>query len=118
MEFVKLYGNNQIRIVRGDSEIFQVEIIINGEAYTPQEGDAVRFAARRPEMDAHKTRYIYQPFLVKDIPIDTLQLHIDPEDTKDLPFGKYVYDLQITFADGSVKTFVKPSPFIVTEEVE
>ena len=41
-----------------------------------------------------------KPLVVKDIPSDTMLLVLEPEDTKTLPFGKYVYDIQITYADG------------------
>lgn len=43
----------------------------------------------------------------KQIPIDTQVLHLQPSDTKRFPFGKYVYDIQITFANGDVDTFIK-----------
>ena len=42
---------------------------------------------------------------------------INPEDTEDLEFGCYVYDVQMTFASGSVKTLVKPAKFFVGGEV-
>lgn len=109
MRYIKLSRPNQIELPRGDSETYDVGIVINGEEYTPAEGDAVRFALRKEK---------YHPIMVKEIPISTMQLHFEPEDTKNLPFGKYVYDMQITFADGSVKTFIKTAPFIITEEVE
>lgn len=104
-------GSNRvpIEIVRGDTELFQVGITVNGEDYTPVDGDVVRFAMKRKG-------YRY-PLIEKEIPHDTMQLRIDPEDTKGLPFGNYVYDMQITFADGTVKTFVRESPFIIGEEV-
>ena len=43
----------------------------------------------------------------KVIPNDTLELHLEPEDTKKYNFGDYVYDIQITFANGDVYTFIK-----------
>lgn len=107
---VCIKGSNRqpIEITRGDSEIFQVSIEINGEEYIPQEGDVVSFAMRKN---------FGRVLLQKEVPISTMQLVLDPEDTKYLPFGRYKYDMQITFADGRVKTFVKPSPFIIGEEV-
>lgn len=111
MEYIKLLGPNHIELVRGDSEIFEVEIAINGEVYTPVTGDEVRFAMRK---DISRN----SPVLVKEVPIDTMQLTFEPEDTKNLAFGRYRYDMQITFADGSVKTFVKDAPFDLTREVE
>ena len=40
------------------------------------------------------------------------------EDTKNLDFGTYVYDLQITFADGTVDTFISKSILKLEEEVD
>lgn len=117
MEFIKLSRPNQIEIARGDSDTYEVGIVINGEEYAPVEGDAVRFAMRRGDMDLNRTRYLYPPILIKEIPIDTMQLSFDPKDTENLPFGNYVYDIEIAFADGKVKTFIKESPFIIAREV-
>lgn len=47
----------------------------NGEPYVPSEGDLVRFA-----MKVHYTDE--DTLLVKDIPIDTLKLVLNSEDTK------------------------------------
>lgn len=45
-------------------------------------------------------------------------LVLEPEDTKTLPFGKYVYDIQITYADGKVDTFITKGRLRLTEEVD
>ena len=34
--------------------------------------------------------------LQKDVDMDTMQLRLDPEDTKSLDFATYSYDLQLT----------------------
>ena len=47
-----------------------------------------------------------------------MTLRLDPEDTKELGFGTYVYDLEMTFADGRVDTFVEGKDFIISPEVE
>ena len=44
-------------------------------------------------------------------------VEILPPDTKTLPIGRYVYDIQITFANGTVKTVVGPAIFEITAEV-
>lgn len=89
----------KISLVRGDTLRLQVEILINDEVYTPQSGDKVRFAM--------KQSYTSSRVLInKDIPIDSLILHLEPEDTKKCSFGNYVYDIEITFANGDVDTFI------------
>lgn len=91
----------KICLTRGDTAKIQVSIEIDDEVYTPQEGDSVRFAMKKAFKDQ-------EPVLVlKDIPIDTMKLHIEPSDTKSLAYKKtYVYDIQITFANGDVRTFI------------
>jgi hypothetical protein len=60
------------------------------------------------------------PLIWKSIPNETLRLFLDAEDTKRLSVecSPYVYDIQITMADGTVDTFIDRGKFIVTEEVD
>lgn len=118
MRYIKLSRPNQIELPRGDSETYDVGIVVNGEEYTPVEGDSIRFALKRAALAPDKSRYIDDsPLLVKTIPIDTMQLVFEPADTKPFPFGVYEYDMEITFSDGRVKTFIESSPFILKREV-
>ncbi|MCD8124274.1 MAG: hypothetical protein LUE23_04445 [Lachnospiraceae bacterium] len=64
-----------------------------------------------------KTYDDIKPILVIDIPTDTMELVIDPEDTKDLAFGRYVYDIQLTKSTGEVDTFIPKGTLKLTEEV-
>lgn len=101
-----------ITLTRGDT--FVATIAINqfdGQPYTPVEGDSVRFAMKSSYADI-------KPLLVKDIPITTMLLVLEPEDTADLTFGKYVYDIQLTTADGVVSTFIAKAIIRITEEVD
>ena len=110
---------NVITLTRGDSLFVKVDIYYNGEAYQPEEGDVVRFALKHKSMTSDKGNYTDStPIFTKTIPNDTLILQIDPLDTKALPFGDYVYDVQITFADGTVDTFITASTFRLTPEVD
>ena len=112
-------GNN-ITLTRGDTLRVQVDITLDGEPYTPTSEDVIRFALKHTEMNADKSEYIdTQPLILKEIPIETMILEILPEDTKELGFGTYVYDVQITFGeDGTVNTFITKAKFKLTEEVE
>lgn len=101
-----------ITLTRGDS--FAADIGItqpNGDPYIPSEGDQVRFAMKRNVKEE-------EVLILKEIPIDTLRLVLDPEDTKDLDFGNYVYDIQLTKSTGEVDTFITKSTLILTEEVD
>lgn len=105
-----------ISLVRGDSAAFDVPLVTVDDAgeetpYTPQEGEKLRFAlsikdgARRDEV-----------LILKDIPIDTLVLKLNPEDTKNLSFGRYKYDIEFTDILGDVTTVLKAT-FEVAKEV-
>ena len=101
-----------ITLTRGDTMVALISITqANGYPYTPVEGDKVRFAMKTNYTDV-------KPLLVKDIPIDTMELKLEPEDTADLNFGKYVYDVQLTKADGTVDTFITKAIIRITEEVD
>lgn len=89
----------QITLIRGDTLKMQVNIFIDKQPYTPVTGDVVRFAMKQ-SMSSSKV------LIHKEIPIDTLILHLQPSDTKRLAFGDYVYDIEITFANGDVDTFI------------
>lgn len=100
-----------IVLTRGDT--FKAKISINdssGQPYIPVPGDTIRFAMKVNYEDV-------RPLLVIDIPIDTMLLILKPEDTKELAFGKYVYDIQITKANGDVDTFISKAQLKLTEEV-
>ena len=96
-----------ITLTRGDTFVALISITKqDGTPYVPNDGDKVRFAMKA------------KPLVVKDIPIDTLTLTLHPEDTKGLSFGKYVYDIQLTKADGTVDTFITKATIKITEEVD
>ena len=103
-------AGNTISLTRGDSLRVQIHIYNDEAEYTPAAGDTVRFALKKKVTDP-------EPLILKSIPIDTLVLAIDPADTKDLQFGTYRYDIELTTAAGFVNTFIGPAPFVLTEEV-
>lgn len=101
-----------ITLTRGDTFMAQISITDSeGNPYIPEDGDSVRFAMKEKYTDS-------DPLLVKDIPIDTLKLVLDPVDTKKLSFGSYVYDIQLTKASGEVDTFITTAKIKITEEVD
>lgn len=112
-------SNTVIKLTRGDSAYCQVILRKGDSMYTPQEGDAIRFVVKRDLMTTLKSAYVdASPLIVKSIPNDTLILHLEPADTKKLPFGDYVYDMEITFEDGNVDTFINNAPFRLLPEVD
>ena len=116
--------DNTIVHTRGDTLRSKVDIFYDKEKtqpYVPEDGDIIRFALKRPRMvrddKGYKEYEDTDPLILKDIPIDTLILHLEPADTKNLGFGKYEYDVEITHSDGTVDTFIKAAPMTLTKEV-
>ena len=106
-----------ITMTRGDTLILSVGMTRDGEPYTPVEGDSVRFALKS-QLNGKGTAFKEENQLInKNIPIGTMLIQLEPEDTKSLPFGSYTYDIEITFASGIVDTFICNSPFILAPEV-
>lgn len=102
-----------ITLTRGDTFKAQISITDkDGNPYEMQEGDVVRFAMKKDYSDPDT-----QVLINKVVPSDTLILTLEPEDTKELPFGTYVYDIQLTTAAGEVDTFITKASLTLTEEV-
>lgn len=104
----------QLKMTRGDSECLIVSCNnVNGTPRPLVTGDVLVFTLR-------KTTVTLEKLISKTVSsfIDgKASVVINPADTAALAFGKYVYDLQLTLEDGTVKTIVKPSLFEVAEEV-
>lgn len=104
-------ATNTITLTRGDTLRCRINLTyLDGAVYTPDPQDKIRFALKKVYTDE-------LPIIIKDIPTSTMLLQLDPEDTKSLAYGTYTYDLEITFHDGAVYTFVTPSPFVIDKEV-
>ena len=107
---------NRITLTRGDSLYVEIGLKRGTQTYTPQEGDKIRFALKSTKVVGGE--YADKaPLILKTIPNDTLILHLAPGDTKPLPFGDYVYDVELTYANGDVDTFITEAPFALTREV-
>ena len=112
--------NNKIELTRGDSAIAEVAMLNkSGGPYVPQEGDSIRFVLKSDWMNPGKSAYVdKRPLIEKSISTTDLLLRLDPDDTKRLPFGKYRYDIEITFSDGYVDTFINNELFTLLPEVD
>lgn len=108
----EISGNN-ITLTRGDSLFLQITLEKNGEPYIPSEGSRIRFAMKRSYNDPDS-----EVLLEKQIPLDTLILEIEPNDTKPFPMGKtFVYDIELTDEHGHVDTFISGN-FTIGKEVK
>lgn len=92
---------NKIAITRGDTLRTTISITdSDGNEYTPEEGDVIRFALKKNYTDD-------VPIIEKVIPNGTLELRLDSSDTKLLEQeGVYLYDIELSKADGTVDTFI------------
>lgn len=110
---------NNIKMTRGDT----LRIVItmwqrDGTEYTPQAGDEIKFYLKRALMTHGNKQFVDQePIITKEILTSDLLLELEPADTKSLDFGNYKYDVEITFNDGTVDTFISDASFIITPEV-
>lgn len=111
-------NGTSIKLTRGDTFSCAVEIIKDGEVYTPEAGDKVRFALKHKRMTSNNTEFAdKKPLILKNIPISNMVLYLEPDDTKGLGFGEYMYDIEITFANGFVATFIHEASFEIRPEV-
>lgn len=107
-----IHDDNRFEIVRGDSADFDVYLPIKDEEgqiideYILQEGDVLLFTVKKNT----KT---------EDIIFQKSGQHIEifPEDTESLSYGKYVYDVELTYASGFRDTVIRPTEFKITDEV-
>ena len=96
-----------ITITRGDSASFHIDIVdASGTEYVLQDGDIVTFTVKK----STKTEDILIQKTGQDV-------EIEHEDTADLRYGTYAYDVQLTYANGHIDTFIGPADFVLTEEV-
>lgn len=96
-----------ITLTRGDYASFHIDIFDEaGFPYELQEGDKVIFTVKRNT----RTREIF-------IQKEGIDIEILPSDTENANYGTYVYDVELTYSNGHVDTFVGPANFVISEEV-
>lgn len=101
--------NDNVYITRGDSAVLNLSI----EGYTAQEGDTLTFSVKKNCNDA-------QPVIQKSIDTTEMTITIDHEDTANLEFGDYFYDVQLRRDNGEKVTYhtvIIPHQFAVGAEV-
>lgn len=109
---LKITGTD-IHLTRGDTAYLQVpiETEVNGVTsdYEIRENDTLRFTVKESAWD--------ETFLIQKVLEGSNNFHIAPEDTKELKYGSYTYDVELTTGEGDVFTVITPSVFKVTKEV-
>jgi len=103
--------NNTIQITRSDTAYFSLTLysdINKKEKYELQEGDCIKFTVKK---NVREKEILIEKISYKN------SIKIESTDTKEMNFGKYVYDMQIIFANGDINTVIEPSIFEVRGEV-
>ena len=110
---MKIQGTN-ISMTRGDSEAIKVTVKDTIENVVPLlTGDTIYFTVR--EYTLNTTKIIEK--IITEFDDGEALITINPQDTNDLSFAYYVYDIQLTRENGMVKTIIPPSQFLITGEV-
>ena len=110
---MEIQGYN-ISMIRGDTETIKVSCEdTQGVGVPLEDGDTLYFTVKRSTSTEEK---ILQK-IVTEFPDGIAYINILPDDTKFMSFRSYYYDIQLTRADGTVKTIIPPSIFAVKGEV-
>ena len=107
---VKFLNSFGIQATKGDTIIMPIVVFNNDNSiYQVQTGDIINFGLKENYEDS-------ECLIEKTIDNETLTLVLEHDDTKNLEVGTYVYDIQITKANGEVNTFIS-SNIQITNEV-
>ena len=108
---------NKIQLTRGDTAVLKIELKdTERNVYTPGVSDTIRFAMKRNYTDADVLVNVNAVIDGSDITIT-----IPATATKELAFGSYKYDIQLTSGTGAnavVDTFIDRGTIMITEEVD
>lgn len=109
---MRITGTN-INMVRGDSESITVSLQKDNGVVPFNQGDTVYFTVKQSSSTEEK---ILQK-VITEFDEGNCIIEIAPNDTKDLEFISYVYDIQLTDYNGKVTTIIPCSKFAISEEV-
>jgi hypothetical protein len=111
---MEISGTN-LSMTRGDSEEITVRVTdADGDPIVLATGDTIYFSVKECVADEdYALQKVVTAFEVDGSAI----IEIEPADTADLEFKRYIYDIQWTDANGRVTTIVKASAFEIAKEV-
>ena len=110
---MRVEGTN-ISMIRGDTEYIEVVCRDSEGNMIPfVEGDTLYFTVKT---NIHNEKKALQK-VITEFDDGIAYIEIKPEDTKHLEFFDYVYDIQLTSAEGVVTTIIPPSKFTIEGEV-
>lgn len=110
---MKVSGTD-LSMIRGDSESIILSLKKDGNMIPFNQGDTVYFTVKQ----CYSTEKItLQKIITEFDEGGNCIIEIEPEDTKELSFRSYVYDIQLTDYNGKVTTIIPCSKFVIAEEV-
>ena len=110
---MRINGTN-LSFTRGDTESITITIKDIDEVQIPLvNGDTVYFTVKT---NTDTTDIILQK-VITSFTGGSAIIELTHADTKDLTVDSYVYDVQVTYADGTVTTIIKPSSLKIRSEV-
>ena len=98
-----------IRLTRGDTAYLTIPLTANEGVYEMSSADTLTLSVKKNTRD-------YE-YLLQKVVKGFNTFHIQPDDTAELSFGKYTYDVQLNVSNGDVFTVIPPSTFEVLAEV-
>ena len=104
---MKMTGTN-ISMIRGDSETLTIRC---SEPFV--HGDTVYMTVR----ESAESGVEFQERVTAFGDEGEAVIGISHDDTKNMAFGSYFYDVQVTRADGRVKTLIPKSRLVLEEEI-
>lgn len=106
---LKVNCDGCITLTRGDTAHLIVTLTTEtGQTYDMISGDELQFSVKQSVYD--------EGFVFQKIS-DTNEITIQSTDTSGLPFGDYVYDVQLVTAAGETYTVIQCTVFTVAKEV-
>lgn len=107
---LEVIGNN-ISLTRGDTARLTVTItnICDDGIYVPSPEDTFKLTVKETVYDSE--------FIFQKVSTGNPTFKIDPSDTKQLDFRKYIYDIELETKDGDIYTVVPYSEFRILKEV-
>lgn len=109
---------NEISMVRGDTHIIAVDLFdADGDAYTPAAEDEIIMTVREWNDEGMVALRKDQDDADVTIVTGGYQIILQPADTEGWEYIDYVYDIEVTLADGYKQTVIPYTSFNLTREV-
>ena len=107
----------EIYLTCGDSAAFDITAKSpDGTSYTFQPGDEVKLTVKSSRRK-DDTEVLVQRIATIEEASNAARIYLLPEDTKDLDFQKYYYDVQLKTESGWIDTIIENSVFKVGVEI-